>query len=364
MPTLLKKGLALMLCWFVSSDLYALVILQYHHIDTETPFSTSTSPDRFTEHLALIEASGARVVRLEDAITRVAKLETENEIGPEPDAPAENEAFQVAITFDDAFISIFRTAFPLLKARGWPFTIFVAPDLVETSAQYLTWDHLREMQRAGATIANHSLGHEHLLRLKGRQTDDDWMKRVSDNTREAERQLTMQLGGNRPLLYALPYGEYQPLIIERLHEMGYTIFGQQSGATSGSYETPKVHPRFPMGGPYSALESFRTKLSSRPFPIPHRLLDPLLGHAETRPSLSLHLPQSLTRTHGINCFGPSGALPIEPVGEGQYLIQTPAMLPTGRSRYNCTLKASDGRFYWYSQMWMRKLANNTWWEEP
>jgi biofilm PGA synthesis lipoprotein PgaB len=52
------------------------------------------------------------------------------------------------------------------------------------------------------------------------------------------------------------------------------------------------------------------------------------------------------------------------VSEGQYFIQTPTTLPTGRSRYNCTLKASDGRYYWYSQMWMRKLANNTWWEEP
>jgi len=364
MPTILKKSFVLMLCCLISSDLYALVILQYHHIDTETPFSTSTSPDRFTDHLALIEASGARVVRLEDAITRRNKLETQTEMDSGPHESSGGEALQVAITFDDAFISIFRTAFPLLKARGWPFTIFVAPDLVETSAQYLTWDQLREMQRAGATIANHSLAHEHLLRLKGRETDDDWMKRVSDNTQEAERQLTVQLGGSRPLLYALPYGEYQPLLIDRLHEMGYTIFGQQSGATTDSYETPKVHPRFPMGGPYSSLDSFQTKLSSRPFPIPHRLLDPLLGHAETRPSLSIHLPQSLTRTHGINCFGPSGALPIEILGEGQYLIQTPAPLPTGRSRYNCTLKADDGRYYWYSQMWMRKLMNNSWWEEP
>ena len=30
-----------------------------------------------------------------------------------------------AITFDDGYISIYDTAWPLLRARGWPFTVFV-----------------------------------------------------------------------------------------------------------------------------------------------------------------------------------------------------------------------------------------------
>lgn len=353
----LKRHLLIALCGLYSMDVCALVILQYHHIDTETPFSTSTSPDRFEAHLELIEAAGAEVVRLADAIERVPS--GNEEAGP----LALDETLRVAITFDDAFISIYERAFPLLQARGWPFTIFVAPKLVGTSGQYLSWDQLREMQLAGATIANHSLGHEHLLRLKEGSTDAEWIQRIHDNTLAAERQLTEQLG-IRPLLYALPYGEYQPLVIKRLHSMGYTIFGQQSGATISRYTSPMVHPRFPMGGPYSGLESFKTKLASMPFPVSVRLLDPLLAHTEVRPVLTLSLPPSLDRRHVINCFGPEGPLPVEALRDHQYLVVSRSALPTGRSRYNCTLRGDNGRYYWYSQMWMRQLANNTWWEEP
>ena len=55
----------------------------------------------------------------------------------------------VAITFDDAYRSIYATAFPNLRARGWPFTIFVATRLVEEeNPQYLTWAELAEMSRS------------------------------------------------------------------------------------------------------------------------------------------------------------------------------------------------------------------------
>src|SRR6185503_355428 len=38
----------------------------------------------------------------------------------------------VAITVDDAFQSFYDNAYPLLKERGWPFTVFVASDGVDS----------------------------------------------------------------------------------------------------------------------------------------------------------------------------------------------------------------------------------------
>ena len=133
----------------------------------------------------------------------------------------------------------------MLSERQWPFTIFVAPKLVGLNRQYLSWDQLKEMQAGGATIANHSLGHEHLIRLEPGENEADWLARIKANTLAAERVLTEQLGV-RPKLYALPYGEYRPSLVQQFHEMGYTVFGQQSGATRDRFSSHRS-PAFSHG---------------------------------------------------------------------------------------------------------------------
>ena len=350
-----RTWLTIILLCFVIPNASALVILQYHHIDDSTPFSTSTAPERFEAHLNLLDELGATIVRLEDAIIRdPSRL---------PDAARGTDTeLRIAITFDDAFASIYEEAFPLLSARQWPFTIFVAPNLVGLNRQYLSWDQLEEMQAGGATIANHSLGHEHLIRLEPDESETDWLARIKANTLAAEHALTEQLGA-RPKLYALPYGEYRPTLVKQFHEMGYTVFGQQSGATAGIDIAPTIHPRFPMGGPYSGLGPMRDKLRALPFPSNQALIEPLLAHAETRPSMLLTVPAALTKTHLPNCFGPSGPLSLERLGQDQFRVTTNEPVPVGRSRFNCTLRATDGRYYWFSQLWMRLAPFEAWWEE-
>lgn len=62
----------------------------------------------------------------------------------------------VAITFDDSYASVYDSAYPRLKKRGWPFTFFVNTDAVGTSRLFVTWAQLREMAAQGVTIANHT----------------------------------------------------------------------------------------------------------------------------------------------------------------------------------------------------------------
>ena len=65
------------------------VVLLYHHIDENTPTSTSTTPARFEEHLEHIEQWGYTVMPLEEMIA------TLRSGGLIPDKA-------LAITFDDA----------------------------------------------------------------------------------------------------------------------------------------------------------------------------------------------------------------------------------------------------------------------
>ena len=56
----------------------------------------------------------------------------------------------IAITVDDAFLSVYEKAWPLLKARNIPFTVFVATDAIDRNvADVMRWDQIREMQAEG-----------------------------------------------------------------------------------------------------------------------------------------------------------------------------------------------------------------------
>ena len=67
------------------------------------------------------------------------------------------------ITFDDGLESVYTVAFPMMKARGIPGTVFVVTDKIGTSG-HMTWEQLKEMQNAGWTIANHTSNHISLVK--------------------------------------------------------------------------------------------------------------------------------------------------------------------------------------------------------
>ena len=53
----------------------------------------------------------------------------------------------MAITIDDAFISVYKEGWPLLKEYNYPFTLFVATDPIDQRLNgYMNWDQLRELE--------------------------------------------------------------------------------------------------------------------------------------------------------------------------------------------------------------------------
>ena len=79
---------------------------------------------------------------------------------------------RVVLTFDDGFADVHDHAWPLLRERGLPFTIYLTTAYVggpmrwegstskEQGAPGLTWDQLREMVDSGlCTIGNHTHSH-------------------------------------------------------------------------------------------------------------------------------------------------------------------------------------------------------------
>ena len=328
----------------------ALVILQYHHIDSDTPEITSTSPEVFAAHLEFLKANDYQIVSLGEALQQHS-----------PTSSAAKPS--VAITFDDAFSSIYTTAFPLLQQYQYPFTIFVATDFIsDNSKQYLSWQQLSEMTDAGATIANHTRSHLHMVRRHASEDDLAWLQRQTREVLQAQSIIETQTGTSFRML-ALPYGEYEPNLIYQLKALSFYIFGQHSGAVSLS-DLPMIIPRFPMGGRYSDLATFGTKISTRSFPDQGKVINPILIHNQSRPLLGLSFPEGNWRLTDLACYGPGGRLILEKTSTASFAVRSKVDLTPGRSRYNCTMPDQQGRFFWYSQIWMMKEIDGSWYPEP
>jgi biofilm PGA synthesis lipoprotein PgaB len=334
------------------------VILQYHHVSEKTPDITSIAPDKFQRHIEAIINQGYEVVPLDEVVFSLKKRER-----------LPNKA--VAITFDDAYKNIFTNAYPILKRYNLPFTIFVATDYVSSdSNQFLSWAEIREMESNGALIANHTANHTHLLRRLPAESRDQWHIRVKNEILDAENILAMNLKYEPANLYsnkllAYPYGEYDTDVQNIAENLGYIAFGQQSGA-AGYHSDFSALPRFPLSGKYSDQASFEVKLATLPLPIKNSRRNPLLPIKETMPILELNFIPSDLDLSRLNCFGPHGALDIKLVNNRSITTYSGLPLPIGRSRYNCTIPVPDiekERFYWFSQLWIRKNTDGSWYPE-
>lgn len=342
------------------------VILQYHHVSAATPAITSIHPDEFQAHLDYLQQQSFVVWPLDRIVDAV--IQRQNI----PDRT-------VAITFDDAYLSVYKVARPLLKALQWPYTIFVSSDLIETNHRlYMSWSQLREVQAEGALIANHTRSHTHLLRRVAGETEQDWRDRIIDEIQGARSIIKQQTGTDSNLL-AYPYGEYDESIKTMVKDLGIIAFGQHSGPLGYSSDLQAL-PRFPASGVYSNLNSLKLKLHTLPFPVRGQRPDPVLKIDDVQPVLQVELAQGDYLIDQLACYtshqGRNDKLVRTKSG---FQTQSNGPLTVGRTRYNCTMPAkrmpekstpADGkpardqpRYYWFSQPWIRLNPDGSWYSE-
>lgn len=330
------------------------IILQYHHVSTETPPVTSVTPREFELHLGYLADNGFAILPLQRVVD---DLRQGHEL-PER---------CVAITFDDAYRSIFDEAFPRLRSRGWPFTVFVNTEAVDRGLRsHTTWDQMREMALAGVRIENHGHSHDHLIRRRAGEQDSAWRTRIEADILTARARIRAELGQD-PRFFAYPFGEYDARLQAVVSGLGLVAFGQQSGpAWSGSDFL--ALPRFAMAAAYAALDDFSVKVRTLPLPViradPE---DPLLPLDQWQPRLTLHLEPADYRPDALRCYV-SGQPPGEVTwrdGEARILeVRAREPLAVGRNRYNCTAPSTRAdRYYWYSHPWIRRKQDGSWYRE-
>jgi biofilm PGA synthesis lipoprotein PgaB len=332
------------------------VILQYHHVSATAPAITSIHPDKFQAHLDYLQQQKFTIWSLDRIINAIIQREQI------PDKT-------VAITFDDAYLSVYTVARPLLKALNWPYTIFVSSDLIETNHRlYMSWSQLREIQAEGVLIANHTMSHTHLLRQTADESKQAWRDRIVGEIQGARSRIKQETGTDSNL-FAYPYGEYDEAVKSMVKDLDIIAFGQHSGPL-GFHSDLQALPRFPASGVYSDLKSLKLKLNTLPFPVHGPLPNPLLNTEDVRPILEVELEPGDYLIDQLACYtshqGRNDSLVRLKSG---FQTQANTALTVGRTRYNCTMPAKkmptqDGRrYYWFSQPWIRLNPDGSWYPE-
>lgn len=328
------------------------VILLYHHVDENTPASTSITPEQFSAHLDYINNNGFVVLPLGELLEGVYN---------NGDVP--NNA--VAITFDDAYESVYSTAFPELAARGMPFTVFVATQAVERGHEAtMSWQQLQELKASGlVSFGAHSRTHEHLLRGSEKGITEAWIERASAEIDESIADLNRELGLGGVDAFAYPYGEYSQGLEEMIAARGLYGLAQLSGAV-GEKTPATAIPRFPMSRNQGRLERLAMALGTVPLPVTQLEAGPALinGSAQAPEALSFSLSaHPAYHRDRLACFSASGDALTLAREVDRFTVSLPTF-HAGRNKVNCTAPSAEraGEYFWYSQQWVLADAAGSW----
>jgi peptidoglycan/xylan/chitin deacetylase (PgdA/CDA1 family) len=227
------------------------LVLCYHALSERFPASFSVPPETFERQVGLLAKAGYRGATFEDAVR----------------APSGRV---VAITFDDAYLSVLELAKPILDAVGYPATVYAPTAYLDTPDQPLSWDgiehwhegehkqelvpmswdQLGELADAGWEIGSHTHTHPHLPEVR----DDE---RLREELETSKAIVEDRLG--RPCTtLAYPYGDHDERVVAAAGAAGYAAAGTLPARLHS--ERPLAWPRV---GIYRADDDrrFRMKVS-------------------------------------------------------------------------------------------------------
>lgn len=335
------------------------VVLRYEEVAPNLNKQKGVSVDQFTANLDYLEDNGFTIWPLAKIVDylRSGKPLPKN---------------TVAITFDSAYRSIYQNAFPILKDRHYPFTVFTVPkNSDEDTKNFASWDELREMAANGATVANYTYDYTYLLRLLDKETDKHWASRVRDEYTKANERIAKEMGGSTNLV-AYPYGEYDEKIRDIMKARRWVAFTTEAGVIDQNSDFGAL-PRFVINGNNADLKQFEVKVHSLPMPISGIEADKRIVEKKANPpQVKITLPARDWPTDQFSCQlnGSNSKLPLKwDESKTTVSIKNNKALNPGRTSYSCVMPAGKNALsgkpmqYVYGIQWMVPLVNGKWYKE-
>jgi peptidoglycan/xylan/chitin deacetylase (PgdA/CDA1 family) len=223
------------------------LVLCYHALSPSWEAPLSLSPDLFERQVSLLVRRGWRGTTFRDAVQ---------------DPPADKT---LAVTFDDAFASVYEHAFPILSSLGVPATVFAPTSFMSerqplrwngidhwlqtqsaSELRGMSWEDLGHLQEAGWEVGSHTRTHPRLTSL------DD--KQMRDELAESRHEIAANLSAPCETV-AYPYGDVDERVAHAAQSAGYL-----AGAALASALRARGPQRWPRVGIYNGDQMWRFRL--------------------------------------------------------------------------------------------------------
>ncbi|MCM3269946.1 polysaccharide deacetylase family protein [Paenibacillus elgii] len=242
------------------------IVLVYHDVQEPDaagmPRLLTVTPQQFDAHLKALQDHSYQVISMEDYV----RFARQGKPVP-PNA--------VVLTFDDGYESFYTRAYPILQKHGVPASNFVIGAPTDKrdpkKGQYLTWNQMRELVKAGHGIYSHTydshrmvdtapkgpqqpaLTHPaYLAQSKRTESTEEFRKRILSDLTFMNERLRTELG-DRSKLLAFPYGAYNKETLQAAEEAGIELlFTIREGINTASDRL--VH-RIDAGEPYITADT-------------------------------------------------------------------------------------------------------------
>jgi len=140
------------------------------------------------------------------------------------------------ITMDDGWEGVYRFAFPVLKEMGFPFTVYLYKNYVNVGGRSMSWAQIQEMIDSGlCEVGSHSVTHSSMTAKKGR-SEEAYQLYLLSELKDSKEFLEKNLG--LPCTsFAYPYGNYNTMIRDLGHQVGYESLVTVNGSKV-TWDTP------------------------------------------------------------------------------------------------------------------------------
>jgi peptidoglycan/xylan/chitin deacetylase (PgdA/CDA1 family) len=185
-------------------------ILLYHRFGPTVADSMTVTTGLFESHLKYLHENGYTVIPLRELMGMYSGK----------GIPADSR--YVVLVADDAHISVYTIALPLLKKYNAHMTLFVYPSAVSNASYAMTWNQLRELKVTGLfDFQSHTYWHPNFKKEREKLLPAEFEKLVYMQLTKSREKLEKELGQKVDLL-AWPFGIYDPGLMEKAAEAGYT----------------------------------------------------------------------------------------------------------------------------------------------
>lgn len=145
----------------------------------------------------------------------------------------------VLITIDDGWKSVYTDAYPVLKAYGYPFTLYLYTRYIDVQGDSMTTAQIKEMLAHGATVGSHSSNHLYPSKWKRYKQDSPEYAAQLEKELLASREKLVEKFGNCST-YCYPGGYNTPAMHATLtaseYQAAFTVLESKVTCEESAYQ--------------------------------------------------------------------------------------------------------------------------------